>query len=103
MQTVLFSSWLLSRKTIEDRRVGIKQIIKVLNSMQSDVPKGIFLYPETAGKRSQIGSLEEVIELCESVEFARPCLDLAHIHGFTAGSLVSAESIKEVFLLWSPD
>lgn len=96
---IVFHPGFYPGKTNEDRRAGINQIIKVLNSMRNDVPKGVFLYPETAGKRSQIGSLEEVIELCESVEFARPCLDLAHIHGFTGGALIGVESIKAVFSL----
>lgn len=86
-------------KTEEERRTGIHQIIRELNALKNDIPKGIYLYPETAGKTSQLGSLEEILEICESVDFARPCLDLAHIHGFERGCLWTADAIANVFEL----
>ncbi len=35
---------------------------------------------ETMGKRSQFGSLDEVLLLCREIEGLRPCLDFSHIH-----------------------
>lgn len=86
-------------KSKDDRRSGIHQIIRELNALKNDIPKGIYLYPETAGKVSQLGSIEEILEICESVEFARPCLDLAHIHGFERGCLWTGSAIASVFEL----
>ena len=82
----------------DERQSGIRKIITELLSLKDEIPKGIYFYPETAGKKSQLGSLEEILQICESVEFARPCLDLAHIHGFQGGSLWNEETIFNIFL-----
>ena len=39
-----------------------------------------FLGPETTGKPTQLGSVEEVIRICEAVEGCRPVVDWAHVH-----------------------
>jgi len=80
-----------------DRKEAVHQIICELNALRHDVSKGVYIYPETAGKNSQIGSLDEIMEICEQVEFARPCIDLAHIHAFTHGTLWDTQDISNVF------
>jgi deoxyribonuclease-4 len=35
---------------------------------------------ETMGKRSQFGTLDEVLQLCREVDGLRPCLDFSHIY-----------------------
>jgi deoxyribonuclease-4 len=35
---------------------------------------------ETMGKRSQFGSLDEVLLLCREIDGLRPCLDFSHIY-----------------------
>ena len=54
------------------------------------------LFPEIAGKAGQLGSLEEILALCQGVEAAWPCLDLAHLHARDAGSLRTAEDFRGV-------
>jgi deoxyribonuclease-4 len=38
------------------------------------------LRPETMGKRTQFGTLEEVLALSEEIEGVMPCLDFSHMH-----------------------
>ncbi|WP_048183564.1 TIM barrel protein [Methanosarcina sp. MTP4] len=38
------------------------------------------LRPETMGKRSQFGTLEEVLTLSAEIEGVMPCLDFSHLH-----------------------
>lgn len=95
-QRIIFHPGFYSGKTDEDRKKGLDQLINGLLSIKNDIPNNIYLYAETAGKCSQLGSLEEIIKICSSVPYVRPCLDLAHIHGFTHGSLTSTESIIKV-------
>jgi deoxyribonuclease-4 len=84
-------------KSREDRAQALDRIIEALNSLSKMLPSDdIFLYPETAGKRSQIGSVEDIIAICSNVSYARPCIDVAHVHAFNGGTLVSAASIIEV-------
>lgn len=83
-------------KTEEERRIGVSQVIDSLLTIQSQVPDGVYVYPETAGKVNQIGSLEEILEICNAVDYARPCLDMAHIHAFRHGGLKTDNAIRRV-------
>lgn len=55
---------------------GIKEIVSILRSERSPVQ----LRPETMGKRSQFGTLEEILFLCREVDGIYPCVDFSHIH-----------------------
>ena len=56
---------------------------------------GLFL--ETAGKRGQLGSVDEVLELSSQVKGCYPCVDFGHVHARTGGTLKDAESIDALF------
>ena len=43
----------------------------------------VLLRPEIAGKGSQFGSLEEVLNLCTEIKGIAPCIDFAHMHART--------------------
>lgn len=58
---------------------------------------GLFL--ETAGKRGQLGSVEEIIYLTKQIEGCFPCIDFGHVHARAGGSLGSKESINSLFEL----
>lgn len=50
-----------------------------------------FLAPETTGKTSQVGTVDEVIEICLKVEDkCRPAVDWAHIYARTKGELIKS-------------
>lgn len=94
---IIFHPGYFSGKDIESRNRGLEQLIEALNSIESLLPNDeIFLYPETAGKKSQLGSVQEIITICKNVKFARPCIDVAHVHGFEGGALTSKEKILEI-------
>jgi deoxyribonuclease-4 len=44
---------------------------------------GAVLRPETTGKQSQFGTLEELLTLSQEVEGVAPCVDFAHLHART--------------------
>lgn len=94
---VIFHPGFFPGNTYDDRMMAVRRIVDELNSLRHDVPAGVHIYPETAGKISQIGSLEEIIDICQRVDYARPCIDLAHIHAFERGSLWDVQSIVGVF------
>ena len=60
-------------KTIKE---GLEEIVSILRSERSPV----IFRPETMGKRSQFGSLEETLFLCRDVDGILPCIDFSHIH-----------------------
>lgn len=84
-------------KSLEDRKEGLKRLIDALNSIKSDINTDtIKIYPEIGGKVNQLGSLDEVIEICKNVDYARPCIDLAHLHARELGSMTSKDKIVGV-------
>ena len=57
----------------------------------------IRLCPETMGKINQLGTLEEVVELCKIDENLIPCIDFGHLNARTLGGLKTLEDFDHVF------
>jgi len=93
---IIFHPGHFTNNADDSRKTAIKKIVNGLNELKNDVPDGINIFPETAGKRSQIGSVEEILDICEQVSYARPCIDVAHVHGFERGCLKTPESIIDI-------
>ena len=53
-----------------------KTIIETLQQEENNV----WIRPETTGKHSQWGTLDEIIELSKNFSQVLPCIDFAHIH-----------------------
>ncbi len=62
-------------ETFASIRDGLMEVMSILRSERNPV----VLRPETMGKRSQFGSLEEILRLCREVEGLQPCLDFSHL------------------------
>ena len=56
----------------------------------------IHICPETMGKINQLGTLEEVIALCELEERLIPCIDFGHLNARTLGEVNSKEAFKAI-------
>jgi len=69
----------------------LEEVVEVLREEGNPVK----LRPETTGKPSQFGCLDEVLRLCSEVEDLAPCIDFAHLHARTGG-LNSYEEFAEV-------
>jgi len=52
---------------------------EILNQLKKEGNR-VWLRPETMGKPSQFGNLEEILNLCTEVEGVAPCIDFAHLH-----------------------
>lgn len=59
----------------------------------------ITLCPETMGKLNQLGTLEEVLELCAMDERLLPCIDWGHLNARTLGGMSRPEDFAEAFRL----
>ncbi len=55
------------------------------------------LCPETMGKINQLGTLEEVIELCRVDERFIPCIDFGHLNARTFGGLKTFADFEDIF------
>ena len=56
----------------------------------------LIVCPETMGKQAQIGTVEEVVELCKLGENVYPCVDFGHINALYGGALKSARDFEDV-------
>jgi len=79
-RSVVFHPGFYGRKSQEDAfrviRDSLREVVSVLRSERNPV----ILRPETMGKRSQFGTLEEILRLCREVEGLQPCLDFSHLY-----------------------
>jgi deoxyribonuclease-4 len=73
----------------------VKAMGEVVESMRSLGITKVHLGPETTGKPSQFGSLEEVLMLCERVELTEPVIDWAHIHAREGGKMKMINDFRE--------
>lgn len=74
----------------------VKAMSDVIESMKSLGIAKVRLGPEIAGKRSQLGSLEEVLALCERVDSTEPVIDWAHIHAREGGKMRTVGDFRVV-------
>lgn len=73
-----------------------KAMKEVVESMRTQGLTKVHLAPETMGKGSQFGSLEEVLTLCEQVELTEPNIDWAHLHARNGGRFKTIDDVAQV-------
>jgi deoxyribonuclease-4 len=56
----------------------------------------VLLAPETAGKRAQLGNLEEILALCTFAPRIIPVLDFGHLHAVTGGGMAEQSDFTRV-------
>ena len=57
---------------------------------------GYFICPETMGKFGQLGTVDEILELCKIDKAVIPTFDFGHINSLTQGSLDSKDAFRRV-------
>ncbi|MFT4303368.1 MAG: TIM barrel protein [Candidatus Woesearchaeota archaeon] len=72
---------------------GMKQIIKQLKEQGNP----IYVRPETTGKGTQWGELDEIIKLSQELEQVLPCIDFSHIHARTNGKWNTIDEFRDIF------
>ncbi len=69
----------------------------IVDELESLGVKDYCFAPETTGKRSQLGSLDEIIELCQSFDKFEPTVDFAHVHARSGGGITVREDYARIF------
>lgn len=59
-----------------------KYLSKIVNKLK-DEDNNIWLRPETTGKLTQFGTLDEILKLSQEFDNVMPCVDFAHLHAKT--------------------
>ncbi|MDD3298934.1 MAG: TIM barrel protein [Firmicutes bacterium] len=76
--------------------LALETLRRVINEVDDRGLGDIALCPETLGKKNQLGSLGEVLEMCRVDERLMPTIDFGHIHAYTGGGLKTSDDYKEV-------
>ena len=81
------------RDILKRAKVFFKEI---LNEVESEGFSDILLAPETMGKKNQLGTLEEVLDLCEMGTQVVPAIDFGHLHALSGGKCTSKSAYAAV-------
>jgi len=83
----------------EEAASNAEKLLKHVVEKMKEERLNVLLGPETTGKPSQYGSLDEVISLCKKIGTDRmmPCIDFAHLHARENGKIKSIEDYEEIF------
>jgi len=86
----------ISRETALE--LAIDTMKKSLEALKSEGLSHIHICPETMGKVNQLGTLEEVIELCKIDESLIPCIDFGHLNARDLGVLKNLDDFEKIFI-----
>jgi deoxyribonuclease-4 len=78
--SVVFHAAFYGKDSAEKTYEAVKAELKTLQSIVRTERLPITLRIETMGKRSQFGSLDEVLGMCRDVDGLQPCLDFSHLY-----------------------
>lgn len=70
---------------------------KALRTADEEGFGDISICPETMGKINQLGSVEEVMELCSIDERLIPTIDFGHVNARSCGGLKTRENFEHIF------
>ncbi len=83
-----------------DRKDAFSRTIKgveLLSQKKHDAGfDDLLICPETMGKQAQIGTVEEIIELCNIDSSIYPCIDFGHINARECGALKTKDDYKRI-------
>ena len=74
----------------------VKSQIEKINSVLQKENIDIWIRPETTGKATQWGDIDEIVRLSKEFENVLPCIDFSHIHARTAGEYNTYEEFCEI-------
>lgn len=81
----------------EALRLAIDTMRLAIEALDSEGLKNIRICPETMGKVNQLGTLGEVLSLCELDERLIPCIDFGHLNARDRGILKTYRDFEEIF------
>jgi len=74
----------------------VKKQIEKINFALNKENIDIWIRPETTGKGTQWGDIDEIVRLSSEFENVLPCIDFSHIHARTAGKYNTYDEFCEI-------
>jgi deoxyribonuclease IV len=82
------------REALQRCKNTISELIERLETLNL---KDYIFAPETTGKKSQLGTLDEIINICQSFDNFTPTVDFAHLHARYNGIMEDRKDYERVF------
>ena len=79
------------KKVYDTIKNNLKEIISTLKKEGNN----IWVRPETTGKETQFGNVDEILQLSQELDNVMPCVDFAHFHARTNGKYNSYGEFRE--------
>ena len=77
--SVAFHPGFYLKSTKEQAYLKVRDSIKEVVEKLRQTGNKIWIRPETTGKHSQFGNLDEILRLSQEIEQVQPCIDYAHM------------------------
>ncbi len=75
----------------------IKNQTKIITDNLSNAGIKVWIRPETTGKATQWGDLDEIINLSKEFEYVLPCVDFSHLHARYNGISNTYDEFAQIF------
>ena len=98
-EKLVFHSASCGKQAREDAfKLTFNRFQETFDKMEEDnLLDGLLLCPETMGKSMQIGTYNEVVDLCTVNSHLVPTFDFGHINSIMQGALKTPEDYKKIF------
>ncbi|MFW9787447.1 MAG: TIM barrel protein [Candidatus Thorarchaeota archaeon] len=87
VKRIVFHPGYLGGLSNKEAHVVIRDALQAVWETAGDQGEGVLLAPETAGKLSAYGSVDQIIRLCQEVDGCIPTIDWAHLYARSQGEL----------------
>jgi deoxyribonuclease IV len=94
--SVCFHPGFYQKSTKEEAYERVKKAIKEITTTLKKENGNIWVRPETTGKSSQFGNLDEILKLSQEFDNVMPCIDFAHFHARTNGKYNTYKEFSEI-------
>ncbi|WP_304090556.1 TIM barrel protein, partial [Methanobrevibacter gottschalkii] len=87
----------LNRKPEKAMEISKNTVNRLFEELEAEGIEEFTFAPETTGKRTQLGNVGEVVELCATFDHFEPTIDFAHVHARGRGFLNKKEDYNCIF------
>ena len=87
----------LNRKPEKAMEISKNTVNRLFEELEAEGIEEFTFAPETTGKRTQLGNVSEVVELCATFDHFEPTIDFAHVHARGRGFLNKKEDYNCIF------
>ncbi len=95
--SITFHAAFYMKKTPEDVYQAVYNSMEKICSVLEKENNNIWIRPETTGKATQWGTLEEIVKLSKEFKNILPCIDFSHIHARYNGIYNTYDEFSKIF------